>query len=81
MMCSIGGWFGIRVGMLSFLLMVILYSICIFSREYANKVILAMLITSVLDIQSTLLVLLKTYMNIEANMVSAARCMKIVDVI
>lgn len=50
MMCSIGGWFGIRVGMLSFMLMVILYTICIFSREWANKVILAMLITSVLDI-------------------------------
>lgn len=80
MLCSVSGWFGIRVGIISFFLMLVLYTVCIFSRGYADNIILAMLITSVIDIQSILLVSLRTYMMIESIMVSAARCMNMVEV-
>lgn len=80
MTCGVSGWFGIKVDILSFVLMVILYVVCILSREAADPVILAMLVTSVLAIQDNLMWSLKTFMQIHNTMVSAARCMKLIDV-
>lgn len=80
MTCGVSGWFGIKVDILSFFLMVILYVVCILSREQADPVILAMLVTSVLAIQDNLMWSLKTFMQIHNTMVSAARCMKLIEV-
>lgn len=80
MTCGVSGWFGIKVDILSFFLMVILYVVCILSRDLADPVILAMLITSVLAIQDNLMWSLKTFMQIHNTMVSAARCMKLIEV-
>ena len=45
-----------------------------------NSVILAMLMTSVLTIQMTLISMLKLMMQIEGQMVNVIRCMKLLEV-
>jgi ABC-type multidrug transport system fused ATPase/permease subunit len=80
MTCGVSGWFGTKVNILSFFLMVVLYVVCILSRDVADPVILAMLIASVLAIQDNLMWSLKTFMQIHNTMVSAARCMKLIEV-
>ena len=49
-MSATTGWFGIKVDILAFFLMLILSIICVLSKDFADSVILSMLLPSILAI-------------------------------
>ena len=63
-------------------IMTILTVVVVLGRkdDGSNAVILSMLMTSVLNIQATLMYLLKFWMSLESQMVNVARCMRLNEV-
>ena len=51
------------------------------SKPVMEPILLSLLLSYVLNIQSTLVWLLKYYVQIESNMINAERCMNIANVI
>ena len=72
-------WFGIRVDIFALVIMMILTVVVVLGRkdDGSNAVILSMLMTSVLNIQATLMLLLKFWMSLESQMVNVVRCMRL----
>lgn len=76
------GWFGIRVDLLAFTIMLTLTLLCVIARDFKdiNLIILSILLPSVLNIQDSLIWCLKTFMQLQGNMVAAERCMNLAKV-
>jgi hypothetical protein len=49
-MSATTGWFGIKVDILAFVVMIVLSIICVLSKDFADSVILSMLLPSILAI-------------------------------
>lgn len=76
---GVSAWFGIRVDLFALTIMIILTVVVVLCRDEdgSNAVILSMLMTSILNIQSTLMYLLKFWMMLESQMVNVVRCMRL----
>ena len=61
---AVQGWFALRVDFFSFSLMFILIVTCLSMREFADPILLSIVVTQVLTIQESLIQALKTYIQI-----------------
>lgn len=77
---GVSAWFGIRVDLFALTIMIILTFVVVLCRKDDNAVILSMLMTSTLNIQTTLMYLLKFWMMLESQMVNVVRCMRLNEV-
>ena len=88
---GVSTWFALRIDMLSILLMAVISLACVLLREDQDQtavekadmepILLSILLSYVLNIQSTLVWVLKYYVQIESNMINAERCMKLATTI
>lgn len=67
-------WFNIRVDTLSLITTLIIGNFCIVTRMDNNPVILSMLLSYILSLQSQIIGTINAYIAIEKNMVSIERC-------
>jgi len=81
MAAGVSLWFSIRVDFVATALLLVISFVCILSRDFTNPIVLSMLLNYSLSIQSCLSSLLQTQMSLETQMVNAARCMKMTQVI
>lgn len=80
MMSAANSYFAIRLDMISCLMTTILSTICVVLRGSANPIMLGLILTYSLNIANALQLLLKWYMVLEGQMVTATRCLKLKDV-
>lgn len=82
MMSACSGWFGVRIDLLAFVLMITLTTVCVIVRDdpSVDKIVLSVLLPSILTIQDNIIWGLKTFMGLHSNMVSAERCMNLKNV-
>ena len=82
MQSACNGWFGVRVDLIAFILMIVLTVLCVIARDYpsVDKLVLSVLLPSILTIQDNLIWSLKTFMNLHATMVASERCMNLKNV-
>ena len=85
---AISAWFAIRIDFLSILLMAFISAMCILLRAEDQDdsagfepILLSILLSYVLNIQSTLVWVLKYFVQINSNMINAERCMAICDIV
>lgn len=73
-------WFAIRVDTVSLLTMLLVGNFCIFARYSHDPVMLSMLLSYVLSLQTMLIGTINAYIAIEKNMVSVERCLQMLTV-
>ena len=71
---SIPLWFNIRVDTLSLITTLIIGNFCIITRLNNDPVILSMLLSYILSLQTMVIGTIQAYIQIEKNMVSIERC-------
>ena len=80
MRAGVTGWFAIKVDLMAISLMFMMTMICVLSRDFTDPVILAMLLSYTMTIQSSLKWYLVCFNALQGNMVNADRCMKVLDI-
>lgn len=73
-------WYGIRMDIVSIILMASATVICVEFREKENQVLLAMVFSYILQLQGYLINMLYYLGDLEKNMVSVVRCFKILEI-
>ena len=73
-------WFSIRVDTVSLITMLLVGNFCIFTRHSHDPVMLSMLLSYVLSLQSMLIGTINAYIAVEKNMVSIERCLQMLTV-
>jgi ABC-type multidrug transport system fused ATPase/permease subunit len=73
-------WFSIRVDTVSLITMLLVGNFCIFTRHNHDPVMLSMLLSYVLSLQSMLIGTINAYIAVEKNMVSIERCLQMLTV-
>jgi len=73
-------WFSIRVDIVSILSMLLLGNFCILARTTHDPIMLSMLLSNVLSLQTMLIGTINSYIAIEKNMVSIERCLQLLTV-
>ena len=74
-------WYRIRIDILTIILLIIICLVCILAQDSGiSPVLLSMLLTYSMSIQSSLNTMLAAQMYVETQMVNAERCMLMTDV-
>ena len=73
-------WFGIRMNILTVIIMIASTFVCILYRDAENKVLLAMVVQYILQLSSYVIELFYQLGELEQNMVSVQRCLQMLEV-
>ena len=73
-------WFAIRLDIVALLTMGIIALFCVLTRNEQNTVVLAILLTYALTVQSSTNMSIKTIMSLEARFVNVQRCLNMLEV-
>lgn len=73
-------WYGIRMDLVSIVLMISATVLCVVYKEKEDPILLAMVFSYILQLQGYLINMLYFMGDLEKNMVSVIRCYKLLDI-